>query len=60
VGCLNLVGADQVEQTIAALHEFDIERIGVSHCTGQNVAARLARVFGDRFFFCSVGTTVEV
>jgi 7,8-dihydropterin-6-yl-methyl-4-(beta-D-ribofuranosyl)aminobenzene 5'-phosphate synthase len=57
---LGPVGEDQVDQTIAALHEFDVQRIGVSHCTGQKVAARLAHEFGDRFFFCSVGTVVEV
>lgn len=56
---LGPVGAEQVEQTLAALHEFDIGRIGVSHCTGQKVAARMAHEFGDRFFFCSVGTVVE-
>lgn len=56
---LGPVGEDQINQTIAALHEFDISRIGVSHCTGPKVAARLAQEFGDRFFFCSVGTTVE-
>jgi 7,8-dihydropterin-6-yl-methyl-4-(beta-D-ribofuranosyl)aminobenzene 5'-phosphate synthase len=53
------VKAEQVEPTIEALHEFDIDRIGVSHCTGQKVSARLAQEFGDRFFFCSVGTVVE-
>src|SRR5579884_2559011 len=53
---LGPVGQEQVDGTIAALHEFDIARIGVSHCTGQKVAARLAQEFGERFFFCSVGT----
>jgi 7,8-dihydropterin-6-yl-methyl-4-(beta-D-ribofuranosyl)aminobenzene 5'-phosphate synthase len=57
---LGPVGADQVDRTIAALHQFDIERIGVSHCTGQKVGARMAHEFGDRFFFCNVGTVVEV
>ena len=57
---LGPVGLQQVDETIAALHEFDIAHIGVSHCTGQKVAARLAHEFGDRFFFCSVGTVVEV
>jgi 7,8-dihydropterin-6-yl-methyl-4-(beta-D-ribofuranosyl)aminobenzene 5'-phosphate synthase len=51
---------DMVAKTIAALHEFDIERIGVSHCTGPTVAARMAQAFGERFFFCSVGTQVTV
>ena len=53
------VGDEQVDRTIEALHEFDIQRIGVSHCTGPKVAARMAHEFGDRFFFCSVGTVVE-
>ncbi|MEZ4523493.1 MAG: MBL fold metallo-hydrolase [Thermomicrobiales bacterium] len=56
---LGPVSEEQVDGTIAALHEFDIGRIGVSHCTGPKVAARMAREFGDRFFFCSVGTVVE-
>jgi 7,8-dihydropterin-6-yl-methyl-4-(beta-D-ribofuranosyl)aminobenzene 5'-phosphate synthase len=53
-------GEEQVERTIAALMEHDIERIGVSHCTGQKVAVRMAQAFGERFFFCSVGTQVTV
>ena len=57
---LGPVGQDQVDKTIAALHEFDIAHIGVSHCTGSKVAARLFQEFGDRFFFCSVGTIVEI
>ncbi len=57
---LGPVGQEQVDRTIAALREFDIAHIGVSHCTGPKVAARMANEFGDRFFFCSVGTVVEV
>ena len=57
---LGPVEVDQISKSIAALHEFDIGRIGVSHCTGQKVAARMAAEFGERFFFCSVGTKVEV
>jgi 7,8-dihydropterin-6-yl-methyl-4-(beta-D-ribofuranosyl)aminobenzene 5'-phosphate synthase len=49
----------QIDKSIEALLSFDIEHIGVSHCTGPKVAARLARVFGDRFFPCSVGTQIE-
>lgn len=57
---LGPVSDEQVDGTIAALYEFDIGRIGVSHCTGPQVAARMASEFGDRFFFCSVGAVVEV
>lgn len=50
---------EQKEKSIAALKTFDIERLGVSHCTGLKTAARLSVEFGDRFFFCNVGTVVE-
>ena len=49
----------QREKSIAALKSFDIERLGVCHCTGLKTAFRLASEFGDRFFFCNVGTVVE-
>jgi 7,8-dihydropterin-6-yl-methyl-4-(beta-D-ribofuranosyl)aminobenzene 5'-phosphate synthase len=53
-------GEERVSRTIEALLTFDIQRIGVSHCTGQKPAAQLALAFGDRFFLCNVGTEVEV
>jgi len=46
--------------SIAALKEFDIGRIGVSHCTGAGPALRLKREFGDRFFFCSTGDVITL
>jgi 7,8-dihydropterin-6-yl-methyl-4-(beta-D-ribofuranosyl)aminobenzene 5'-phosphate synthase len=56
---LGPVSDAQREKSIAALKSFDIERLGVSHCTGLKTASRLAAEFGDRFFFCNVGTVVE-
>jgi len=50
----------QVEETIAALKEFQVEKIGVSHCTGLKAAARLYAEFGDKFFFGRVGEALEV
>jgi 7,8-dihydropterin-6-yl-methyl-4-(beta-D-ribofuranosyl)aminobenzene 5'-phosphate synthase len=46
-------------KSIQALKQFDIERIGVSHCTGLEMSMRLYYEFGERFFFCNVGTVVE-
>jgi len=57
---LGPVSDEQREKSIAALKRFDIDRLGVSHCTGLKTATRLASEFGDRFFFCNVGTVVEV
>ena len=56
---LGPVSDEQREKSIDALKAFDIERLGVSHCTGLKTASRLAGEFGDRFFFCNVGTVVE-
>jgi len=57
---LGPLSEDQLEQTITALKDFDIEHIGVSHCTGMIPSLRLAEEFGDKFFFCHVGTEIEV
>ncbi|MFW6149808.1 MAG: MBL fold metallo-hydrolase [Atribacterota bacterium] len=57
---LGPANAEVREKSIQALKKFDIERIGVSHCTGLEVSARLLSEFGERFFFCNVGTVVEV
>ncbi len=46
--------------SIEALKDFDIGRIGVSHCTGAKPALRLEREFGDRFFFCSTGEVITI
>lgn len=50
---------EQIEQSIAALRQLGVEKIGVSHCTGLAPAALLAREFGDKFFFNNAGTVVE-
>ena len=54
------VGEEQREKTIEALQEYDMDFIGVSHCTGLMPAMRLAQIFKDRFFFCNVGNVFEV
>lgn len=56
---LGPVSQAQREKSITALKAFDIERLGVSHCTGLPASLRLAQEFKERFFFCNVGTVVE-
>lgn len=55
---LHIASAERVEQTISALKEFGIARLGVSHCTGFPAAARLAHEFGDVFFVNNAGTSI--
>ena len=60
-GChLITASEERIWATIAALREFDIKSIGVSHCTGLPAAAIMAREFGDRFFFNTVGTRINL
>ena len=57
---LGPASAEQLDETIKALRGFGIGRLGVSHCTGQKAAARLAQEFGDAFFFNVAGTVTEL
>lgn len=50
----------QLEETISALRGYGIRKLCVSHCTGFNAAARLAREFPAEFHPAQVGYTLEV
>jgi len=62
VGGCHLIGAseERVWQTIAALKDLGVQRIGVSHCTGMQAAVIMAHEFGDSFFFNNAGTRIEL
>jgi 7,8-dihydropterin-6-yl-methyl-4-(beta-D-ribofuranosyl)aminobenzene 5'-phosphate synthase len=47
---------ERLYQTIEALREFGITKLGTSHCTGLKQSAILATEFGDSFFFNNTGT----
>jgi len=55
---LILASEERVLLTAAALREFGVQRLGVSHCTGIRAAMMLAREFGDIFFFNNTGTQI--
>ncbi|MDD2553981.1 MAG: MBL fold metallo-hydrolase [Desulfotomaculaceae bacterium] len=46
---------EQQEATINYLKELDLQFLGANHCTGLDVIARLANIFGPRFKFCPAG-----
>lgn len=56
---LHIAPEPQLVETVRALREFGIRRLGVSHCTGLEVSVRLAQEFGEAFFFDNAGTVVE-
>ncbi len=51
---------EQFERTVEAIREFDIKRIGASHCTGLTNSARLFCRLKERFFHASVGVTLKI
>ncbi len=57
---LGLSPEPQLDPTIEALKEFDVNFLAVSHCTGQLPAARLAGEFRSKFAFARVGYVLEV
>ncbi len=57
---LGFAGSSQFEKTLAALDRFDIALLGASHCTGLANSARLFSALGDRFFFASAGSVLEI
>jgi 7,8-dihydropterin-6-yl-methyl-4-(beta-D-ribofuranosyl)aminobenzene 5'-phosphate synthase len=50
----------QFEETLKVLDRYNIERIGVSHCTGPAKAAMLHARLKERFFFGNVGAVLEI
>jgi 7,8-dihydropterin-6-yl-methyl-4-(beta-D-ribofuranosyl)aminobenzene 5'-phosphate synthase len=57
---LDFLTPEQLEESVNALNQLKIERIGVSHCTGMRAAFRFHQEFGDRFFYGCVGSFLEV
>ena len=61
VGGIHLFSASErrVRLTLEEIKRLDVQRIGVSHCTGAGASAFLAQELGDRFFFNQAGTITE-
>lgn len=57
---LDFLTPEQLEESIKSLKKMEIEKIGVSHCTGMRAAFRFHQEFGDRFFYGCVGSVLKV
>jgi 7,8-dihydropterin-6-yl-methyl-4-(beta-D-ribofuranosyl)aminobenzene 5'-phosphate synthase len=62
VGGTHLLHAsrEQMDLTIAELKRLNVQKIGVSHCTGLQAAAILFKEFGDKFFFNNAGNVIKL
>jgi len=57
---LYLSPQERIEKTARELKKLGLQRLGVSHCTGFNASALLAREFGEVFFLNNAGTQVTL
>lgn len=62
VGGTHLLRASEkrIVDTVAALQEMGVQKLGVSHCTGFPAEAKLAAAFGDVFFLNNAGTRLTI
>ncbi|GAG06430.1 unnamed protein product, partial [marine sediment metagenome] len=42
------------------LKEFDVQRLGLCHCTDLPAASVMAQEFGESFFFNRTGTIIDL
>jgi len=51
---------ERIEQTLHALKDLNVQKVGLCHCTGMHSISILAHELGDRFFFNNAGTQIEL
>jgi len=62
IGGSHLMGVseERLWQTIGALRELGIQKMGLCHCTDLPADSLLAQEFGERFFFNKAGTVTTI
>lgn len=62
IGGSHLISAseERLWQTVAALRDLGVRRLGLCHCTDLKAAGVLAQEFGESFFFNKAGTVIEL
>ena len=56
---LGFASDEQFSETLKMIEFYDIQHLGVSHCTGLERASQLHAQLGERFFFGSAGVSIE-
>jgi 7,8-dihydropterin-6-yl-methyl-4-(beta-D-ribofuranosyl)aminobenzene 5'-phosphate synthase len=62
IGGSHLIGAseEQLWQSIAALRELEVQKLGLCHCTDLPVISVLAQEFADSFMFIKAGSQIKL
>ena len=62
-GGFHLVAAQDtaIEKAVTSLHDtYSVDYIAPGHCTGEPTFAAMQRVFGDRYLYAGLGTTLGI
>ena len=61
IGGMHLLNAseERIERTITAFRKYDVQKIGLAHCTGANAFQRFSDTFKERCFTCSAGMNIS-
>jgi 7,8-dihydropterin-6-yl-methyl-4-(beta-D-ribofuranosyl)aminobenzene 5'-phosphate synthase len=51
---------EKLKKTAMTLNEFNLKRIGLSHCSGENALLHFSKAFGDKVFLNSAGSVIEI
>jgi 7,8-dihydropterin-6-yl-methyl-4-(beta-D-ribofuranosyl)aminobenzene 5'-phosphate synthase len=62
IGGSHLIGAseERLWQSIAALKELGVQKLGLCHCTDLPAISVLAQEFGENFIFNKAGTRINL
>jgi len=62
IGGMHLLNAskERIEQTITNFQEYNIQKIGLVHCTGDIATGRFSNTCKDRCFPCPTGTQISL
>ena len=62
MGGFHLLNEEEIEiiEVVSQLEEFKIDRIGPTHCTGEEAEEIIKNKFGEKFFEVKVGDVVEI
>ena len=62
IGGLHLLSSSQerTERTISVFRKYDVQIIGLAHCTGANATRQISNAFPSRCFICSTGSQVDL
>jgi 7,8-dihydropterin-6-yl-methyl-4-(beta-D-ribofuranosyl)aminobenzene 5'-phosphate synthase len=62
LGGMHLLNAtsERINQTIDAFRQYNVQRIGLAHCTGRVAVETFRQSFPDKCFLCPSGTQIEL